>query len=112
MIPSAYNRLRFETREENKDGFGNVKGEFQPKFSRFATLIFKTGGEGVLAARLSGVQPIVIQVYDDSETRTIKANWRAVNEATGDIYSITSPPMPVRGKRVMLEMMAQSGVPS
>ena len=82
-------RLRFESRAATDDGYGNpVAGDWTHRFTRSADVRPARGGEEVLGARLQGIQPVRIIVYSDSETRTVTAEWRAVDNVSGVVYAI------------------------
>lgn len=105
-------RLRFEARTETDDGAGNMRAAWVAQFTVSAALLPRIGGEEVQAARLAGVQPVVLQVRRTSDTLLIRADWRAVNVETGEIYAITSPPVDRTGRRAFLDMIATHGVPA
>lgn len=81
-------RIRFERREEIDDGYGNVVGEWVPRFERSAAFLMRPGNEAVTAARLAGTQPVTIIVRSDEETRTVGPAWRAVDARTGCVFDI------------------------
>ncbi|ACL59163.1 head-tail adaptor protein [Methylobacterium nodulans] len=82
-------RIRFEKRGGTEDGYGNtVPGPFEAQFTRAAAFLMKPGSEAVLAARLTGRQPVTMIVRFDRQTRTITPSWRAVDERTGTVYAI------------------------
>lgn len=122
-MPSAQelqHRIRFESREAVKrnDGepdYGNTVGDFAPRFTVWAGLLYRQGGEGVVAARLEGRQPVVITVRASSDTRQIGNDWRAVNARTGQVFAIRENPRPFQDRngredRGWLQMLAESGV--
>ena len=81
-------RVRLEKRSGADDGFGNTEAGFTPQFERWAAYLMKPGSEAVLAARLTGQQPVTIVVRFDSGTRQIAPDWRVVDVRTGTIYAI------------------------
>lgn len=105
-------RLRFEARAQDDDGAGNVRASWVAQFTVSAALLPRTGGEEVLAARLAGVQPVIVQVRRSTDTLRIRADWRAVNVQTGEVYAITAPPVDRTGRRHYLDMSATLGVPA
>lgn len=75
--------LRFRVRFDKwvaigDDPGGGSKMGWQGQFTRSADIKPMKGGEGVVAARLSGTQPVLIIVRFDSQTCTIDPSWRAV----------------------------------
>lgn len=102
-------RLAFASRELVDDGYGNQEGEFVDAFTRWAEIIPLKGGENVLAARLTGVQPVVIRVLRDSETLDIAPDWRATDVNEGTIYALHSV-ADMEQKRQYLTITAEAGV--
>lgn len=91
------------------DGYGNTEGDWQVKFYRSASIVPKLGGEQVQASRLSGVQPYLITMRSDSDTRTIIVEGRLRNARTDAIYNIrtvTNPDL----KNHYLELLVEEGV--
>lgn len=104
-------RLSFQARSLQSDGYGNEESsDFAEEFVRWAEIRPLKGGETVMAARLSGTQPVLIIVRRDSDTRTIEADWRAVDANEGTVYAITSPATDMEQERSFLTMTATAGV--
>lgn len=101
-------RLRFESPAPVQDGLGNVEAGWHPQFTVAAEVFARSGGEQVLAARLSGVQPVEITVRLSSATARISAAWRAVDVRTGEVFALVSPPFDLDGKRAFHKMLGQS----
>lgn len=104
-------RVRFEKRAAADDGCGNTRGDWVAQFSRAAAIRPLQGGEGVIAARLSGTQPALIIVRFDSETRTIAPDWRAVDEASGTVYAIKTA-ADMERRRAWWTMLCEAGGPA
>jgi hypothetical protein len=87
-----YDRVAFERRTEvpDGDGKGNYEGPFLEQFKEWAAFQFLRGGESVLAARLTGVQPLVIIVPNTRRTREIDGTWRGREVKTGRYINIKS----------------------
>lgn len=84
-------RVVFQRRGAIPDGHGNeIAGDWTDQFDEPARLRPRIGGEEVLGARLTGVQPFVLTVRSSARTRTITPAWRAVDARTGTVYEITS----------------------
>lgn len=84
-------RIIFSKRAIVDDGAGNpVSGDFADQFTVWTRVQVLKGGEGVLAARLQGTQPVVLSVlaYPDT-TKLITTDWRGVDadDAT-KVYNI------------------------
>ena len=84
-------RFRFEARLSTDDGLGNPQsGPWTEQFTRWAEVKAERGNESVEAARLEGQQRVRIMVHNDSGTRRITTDWRAVDARSGTVYAITS----------------------
>lgn len=96
QTPRLRERFAFDARPDltsdspPSDGYGNVEGDFEEQFSVAARLRPLRGGESVLASRLSGVQPVIIQVRVSDNTRMITTAWRARDVRRGTLYNITA----------------------
>ncbi|WP_089177258.1 head-tail adaptor protein [Bosea sp. AS-1] len=101
--------VAFQVRSEADDGYGNpITGEYATQFFEPCRLQPLKGGEPVLAARLTKVQPYVLRVRSSARTRRVGVDWRAVNTRTGAIYNIkTISNIDERG--AYLDMMAVEG---
>lgn len=95
------------------DGYGNVEGGFADRFTCFAQVTPRLGGETVEAARLTGKQPFTIRVRQSPDTLQIRTDWMARNELTGTQYNIRTVADPCEGDAdhgLWLDMMADAGV--
>lgn len=97
--------------------YGNPEAAFPdtPEFSCAATIKPRLGGEGVLAARLTGTNLVNITVRKSSRTVLVDSAWRCQDERTDVIYNIRSVIDPYEhtadhGK--FLEMLCEKGVAS
>lgn len=94
--PRLRERLAFDVRVDlsagspPSDDYGNVEGDFQEQFQVAARVKPLRGGEDVLASRLSGVQPVVIQIRVSDNTKRITTAWRARDVRKGTHYNINS----------------------
>ena len=100
-------RVAFGDRVEVDDGYGNTRGEFQAKFTRWAALRHRGGSESVMASRLEGRNVLGVYVRKDTETRTITSDWRMMDE-TGTEYAINI--VDAVTDRRFVYIQAQSGV--
>lgn len=106
-------KLSFEARISSDDEYGNpTAGEFTEQFEVSARIQPLKGGEGVIAARLTGVQPVIIRVRYSSDTAMIEAGWRAIDTRNNKVYAITAPPINVDERRRYLDILATLGVAS
>lgn len=84
---------------------GNKRSEFAEEFTCWAGFTMLKGSESVIAARMTGIQPAIIRVRINSETKRISTGWRAVDgDVKYDIQSIAD----IEGKRRYFDIMAQS----
>lgn len=82
--------ITFSSRTSTPDEYGNPEtGGFTDEFTVSARVRVLKGGEGVLAVRLQGTQPVLITVRSSPDTKQITTEWRAVdaNDAS-KIYNI------------------------
>lgn len=73
-------RVTFAQVEEVSDDYGNTQGNFVDQFSVAADISYVRGGEGVIASRLEGRQPVIITVRSSSQTALVKTDWRVTDE--------------------------------
>lgn len=104
-------KLLFQRRAVVDDGFGNeVAGDWETQFTAAADLIPLRGGEPVLAARLTGVQPFIIRIRSCIAARAVNTAWRAVDaRQTSRVFNITAAVDP-DNKNAWIDMMATQGV--
>jgi hypothetical protein len=116
-----YEKVAFDERATQSDGYGNGQGNFVEQFQRRAGFTYMRGGETVLASRLEGRQPIVVRVRRDSDTLKIQPDWRMRDARNGawqgadDERYWTGPTYAVRSiiateDRQFLDIMVESGV--
>lgn len=100
--------VRFERRVTVDDGYGNETGDWIPQFEVNARFVWLRGGETVMAARLTGTQPVVVTVWDESRIRDVTPAWRLVDARTDKVYNIkTATP---RETRDYIDFICESGV--
>ncbi len=104
-------RLRFDAPAPlpGGDGAGNFEQGWQARCTVAASVQPRYGSEAVMAARLTGQQPVTITVRRSTLTRDIGPGWRAVDTRSGEVYAITSPAADMAQDGAALEMMAVSG---
>ena len=104
-------KLLFQRRAIVDDGFGNEQsGDFATVFTAAADLIPLKGGEPVLAARLSGVQPYIIRIRSCTAAREVTTAWRVIDaRQQSRTFNITAAVDP-DNKNAWLEIMATQGV--
>lgn len=82
-------RDRYRLERRAVDDNGDRRGPWESAGERWARTTWLRGGEGVLAQRLEGTQPVAITVRDDSVTRQVTNAWRAVAR-DGRVFDVTS----------------------
>lgn len=77
-------RVTFQRRAQVPDGHGNEEaGDWTDQFSVSARLTPRLGGEDVIAARMTGVQPYILTVRVSGAVRTVDSSWRAYDARKG-----------------------------
>lgn len=77
-------RVTFQRRGQVPDGHGNEQtGDWTDQFSVSARLTPRLGGEEVIAARMTGVQPYILTVRMSKAIRTVDSSWRAYDARKG-----------------------------
>jgi head-tail adaptor len=99
----------FEQPMKVDDGHGGKVQGWGNTVTADASFRFLRGGETVQASRLAGRQPVVVTVYDSSQTRAIRPSWRMRDQRSGTIYNVRSGPVPT-DDRQYLEFTVESGV--
>jgi len=102
-------RIRFDKRADQEDGYGNTKDAWEAQFTRSAMFLMKPGSESVLSERLQGRQPVTMIVRFDTLTALIKSDWRAVDTRTGIVYAIRAAEDMDR-KRQWISIIAEAGI--
>lgn len=105
-------RVRFDCRMPKDGAYGGTETGWQDQFVRYADIRFLKGSEAVMADRLQGLQPALIIVRADSDTRRIDASWRAVELRGGEAgrcFALKSPGADMEGERAYLTFVAEAG---
>lgn len=101
-------RVRFERRVTVSDGYGNEQGDWIQELTVAARIQPLRGSESVMAARLQGVQPVLIVVRASSASRAIKTDWRAVDARSGVAYAIKTATLREGGDYI--DLLCEAGV--
>lgn len=102
-------KIALQVRGEGDDGYGNtVTGPFETQAEVWAKFQYLRGGEEVMAGRLSGKQPAIITVRQNTATRAVTTSWRILTKdgEAWNIRAITDP----ENKRAWFEILAEKGV--
>lgn len=74
----------------------------------WASFRFLRGGETVMAARLSGKQPVVVGIRRSTDADAITPAWRMRDLRTGAVYNVRAA-VPT-DDRAMIELLCEAGV--
>lgn len=106
------NRLLCQSKTSATDEFNNpvpTGGAWQTRFTLWAGLRPRNGGEQALAARLTGIQPYIVTVRHSSQSLQITPAWRLIDERDAarifNVRSIADPD----GKGQWLELLVEEG---
>lgn len=102
-------RLAFDSPVSVGNGQGGQRQGWKEQFQSRAHIRFLRGGETVIAARLSGTQPVVVTIPNHEAARAVTTEWRIRDARTGTIYNIRTNPVQSDDRR-WLEITAESGV--
>lgn len=114
-------RVAFDQRESQDDGFGNSVETWAQRVICRAGFTALRGSESVISGRLEGRQPIVVRIRSSAASRLIGADWRMRDLRAGSWESDaggsywTGPVYAVRSiipttDRQWLDVMVESGV--
>lgn len=104
-------QVRFDQKIAVDDPYGGTTSEWQPQFTRWAEIRPLKGSEPVIAQRLTGIQPVLIIVRSDTETRQITPAWRAVELDRGEevrFYGLKTAEDMERARKY-ITMIAEAG---
>lgn len=104
-------KIRFERLGKGANVGGVVKRDWASTgVVRSARVLPRMGGEGALAARQTGAQPVEITVRFDSQTRTMTTDDRAVDDRDPTrIWAIRSIAEIEGGKNRWLNLLCEAG---
>lgn len=87
-----------------------MEGVWRPLVSGVAARLVPTkGGEDVRASRLSGTVTYDLVVRSTQTTRAITAADRLVDERTGAVFAIRTPPLNLDGRDRFLTFTVEAG---
>lgn len=103
-------QIAFDKRTEPiDDGFGNVVNGWSEQFKVWAGKRYLTGGESVLASRLSGHQPVIVTVRRSDLTVQITTAWRCRDIITEEAFNIRSV-TPAENREAYIDLLVEAGV--
>ncbi|UYQ70651.1 phage head closure protein [Pelagibacterium flavum] len=102
-------RISLWKRGDGEDDWGQPipgAGPFEEQGQAWAKIHPLRGGEEVMAARLTGVQPVIFTVRHSTLTKQITSAWEIKTDdgTTWDVNAISDPD----GRKKYLEILAQS----
>jgi len=113
-IGDLWHRITFDKRQNtNPDSpadLGNTQSIFVEQFTVWAAVAARLGGETVMAARLTGQQPVTITVRQTTDTFNIGLDWRARDVDLGVSYAVCSIVDPYDDGE-FFDILVQTGVP-
>jgi len=95
-------------RDPSEPDDGNTQGAFVERFTLNAARKYLRGTESVVAARLTGRQPVIFILRASSLSKQVNTDWRAQDARTGTIYAIKG--VTLTEDRAFVEVLAESGV--
>lgn len=108
-----HERVVFDMPISTPDGSGGTESSWSDEGSGsvicWANFRYLRGGETVQAARLSGIQPVIVTIRTSTQARLITAAWRMRDLRTSKIYNVRTDPV-LTDDRAMLEILCESGV--
>ena len=103
-----FQKVAFIEPVTTNDGGGGHDTVWTERFTRRAHYKRLRGSEKVLASRLTGVQPTVITVRSDSQTRTVDETWRIRDTRSGEVFNVRS--QIITDDRAWIDFTCESGV--
>lgn len=104
-------RIAFQKKQATEAEGGGVNARWLDQFTRWADIRPLRGGETVQQDRMQGVQPVIIIVRADSQTRQITPSWRAVRampDGTERRYGLKTA-QDMEGDNAFITFMAVAG---
>ena len=102
-------KIHFQRRTIVDDGYGNEVADLETVFTDAAEFVPLRGGEAVMGARLTGIQPFIVRVHSSTQTRAVGPDWQVVDARSGVVYAITAPPVNTDQKNAYLDIMVTQG---
>ncbi len=100
--------VAFDELADVDDGYGNRQQGFIERFQTRAGFTWLRGGESIQAARLEGIQPLIVRVRVNHDTDRIRPDWRMRDVRAGSVYAIRAITRSL--DRGYLDVLVQSGV--
>ena len=108
MSRAANKRAAMQMPVEAVDADGQIVQSYETQFSRWVGVRYLRGGESVMQARLQSRSPVILTVRDDTDTRRITSEWKAVID--GREYAFKEDRRP-SDNRLYLEFLAEGKNP-
>lgn len=101
-------QFRFERRKAANDGFGNTEGDWEAPFDWvWGKRVFLRGSESVIAARMTGRSPALLQCRASSEMEMVDTSWRCIDITSGETFNILS--VTPDQKNMQIDFMIEAG---
>jgi len=109
-IGEMRHRVRFERQRSEANEIGDLTGVWRPLVSGVAARLVPTkGGEDVRAARMAGTVTFDLTIRSTQSTRAVTASDRLVDERSGAVYAVLTPPLNLDGKDRFLTFTVEAG---
>lgn len=92
------------------DGYGGTETTWEEQFACRANFRYLRGSEKVIAARLEGVQPVVVTIRQQDASEVVTPDWRMRDVRRGTVYAVRTI-IPSDDRR-WFELTVESGVPA
>jgi SPP1 family predicted phage head-tail adaptor len=100
--------VAFDRPTSLSDGAGGTEIGWTEVFSCWAGVVYLRGTESVMAARLSGRQPVVVTIRNCTNAQLVTHDWRMRDLRSSTIYNVrTAIPS---DDRAFIELTCESGV--
>lgn len=83
-------QFKFDEPTSGDDGFGGSEVGWAERFTTWAGLTPRNGGEEVIAGRLQGLQPYILKVRCTDKTKSVTSAWRVRHARSGKVYAVKS----------------------
>jgi SPP1 family predicted phage head-tail adaptor len=105
---TLYERVAFDMPTQFPDGLGGTEEGWSEQFTAFANFKYLRGTETVMAARLTGRQPVVVTIRQSDAARLVTTDWRMRDARRGTVYNVRG--VTPTDDRAYLEILCESGV--
>lgn len=104
-----YESVAFDAPTSAPDGYGGTESGWSESLACRAHFRWLRGGEGVMAGRLEGRQPVVVTIRSSTLARAVTTGYRMRDVRTGAVYNVRSA-TPMQDSRQWIEVLCEGGV--